>query len=96
MPDNKRKERRHDVRFHNCVSIECARPEECPSCEVVGLCKDASDSGMCVYSIAPLKTGTRVNVSCKCNGSTIKNATVKWCTEINKDLHKLGLAVDRQ
>jgi hypothetical protein len=96
MPEDRRKEKRHDVRLYNCVSIECRRPEECPGCKVVGLCSDASDSGMCVYSIAPLKTGTRVIVACKFNGTSIKDATVKWCVEVNKDLHKLGLAVDRQ
>jgi hypothetical protein len=89
----RRKERRHITAVN--VQCSCRRPEECTECNVPGMSLNASTSGMCIYTLASFKRGTRLNVECKYNGIVRKNAVVKWCKEIpGEDLYRIGLAFD--
>jgi hypothetical protein len=93
MAGKERKERR----FYRPTAVECccSNPEECKECNIPGITINTSRSGMCVYTVAYFKEGTHLDVECKINGTTIKNARVKWCKElVDKEIYKIGLSTD--
>jgi hypothetical protein len=51
---------------------------------------DESESGLCLLTLAPLRVGSRLRISCA-GRKTARGATVIWCRKGSADIYKSGL-----
>jgi hypothetical protein len=58
-----------------------------------GRVRDFSDSGICLFTNAPLHRGERVTVFCKDIWSAGKCGTVLWCNRVDLRLFRVGISL---
>jgi hypothetical protein len=58
-----------------------------------GMVRDFSDSGMCLFTHAPLHRGESVTVFCKDIWSEGKCGTVLWCNRVDFRLFRVGITL---
>jgi hypothetical protein len=56
-----------------------------------GMVRDFSDSGICLFTGAPLNRGERITVLCEDIWSTQKYGTVLWCHTLDFRLFRVGV-----
>lgn len=90
--DEARKERRREMRTH-AVHVLDYRVDtgECRDVKCLGLTRNVSESGFCMYARHELQPGVTMEVSIE--RSRKRRATVRWCREkVEKHLYMLGLS----
>ncbi len=58
-----------------------------------GTVRDFSDSGICLFTSAPLHRGERITVFCRDIWSTEKWGTVLWCNTLDLRLFRVGICL---
>jgi hypothetical protein len=76
--------------FYDCESQPNERKETRLS---QGTVRDFSDSGICLFTNAPLHRGERVTVFCKDIWSAGKGGTVLWCSTVDLRLFRVGISL---
>jgi hypothetical protein len=56
-----------------------------------GMVRDFSDSGICLFTSAPLNRGERIAVLCRDIWSAEKSGTVLWCHTLDFRLFRVGV-----
>jgi hypothetical protein len=56
-----------------------------------GMVRDFSDSGICLFTNAPLNRGERITVLCEDIWSAEKCGTVLWCHTLDFRLFRVGV-----
>ncbi len=76
--------------FYDCESQTSERKEPRLS---QGTVRDFSDSGICLFTSAPLNRGERITVFCKDIWGAEKCGTVVWCNTLDFRLFRVGVGL---
>ena len=85
-------ERRKDIRYIVCHTIEYIIETENKNGTIIGLTVNISNSGLCFYTFKTLLKGQEIKIK-RTPSLSYHSATVRWSQKVTDNFYKVGLSL---